>query len=380
MIHETLSSVRELSGVIAKRAEEIENSRQLPGDLVAALTATGCFRMLAPARHGGDELPMSRALPVMAELAKADPSVGWVVGQVALSQLIVGCCPPRAVDEAYAGGPDLLAAGAVAPKGRASANGDGWRVSGQWPFVTGCAHASWFYLNCVEMAGRNLGRTPDGMPQTRIVLLPASDVVIEDTWRVVGLRGTGSSDVRVSGVAVPAYRGFTLTPGDPAAAVAAARIARSSLIIAAVVTGIAEGALDDILALAGGGKRPALSAQRLSRSPLFQDRLGEAHMLLRSAKALLAEQARDSDDLDAESSPRQRAELRATAAQVTGMASQVVDAAYTLGGGSALYDTSPLQRRLRDMRAATQHFVAGRQSYQALGALLVGEEPEIGMF
>lgn len=381
VIRDTIGTVRDLAATIAKRVEEIEQSRQLPDDLVDALTAAGCFRMATPSRYGGDALPMPGIVAVLAELARADGSVAWVTGQVALSQLIIGCCPEPALDEVYAAGPDLLAAGAVAPKGRAVASPGGqWRVSGQWPYVTGCAHASWFYLNCVVQEGRTLGRTAQGVPQTRIVLVPAAEVRIEDTWQVLGLRGTGSHDVRVAGVGCPAYRSFTLAPEDPAAAGALARIARSSLIIAAVASGIADGALTDLVQLARGGKRPALSTQRLSRSPVVQDRLGEAHMTLRAAQALLATQAAAAGDPDTPADPAQRAELRATAAQVTAMAAQVVDTAYGLSGGSAVYDAAPVQRRLRDMRAATQHFIAGRHSYAALGALLLGEDPETAGF
>jgi alkylation response protein AidB-like acyl-CoA dehydrogenase len=379
VIADTLSRVRDLSPTIAKRSEEIEQSRQLPADVVDVLAAAGCFRMTAPTRYGGDELAMPDVLAVLTELARADPSVGWVVGQVALSQLIVGCCPEPAVAEVYAAGPDLLAAGAVAPKGRAAASGDHWQISGRWPFVSGCRHASWFYLNCVVQEGRSLGRTADGLPQTRIVLLPASDVTIEDTWHVLGLRGTGSHDVRVAEARCPAHRSFTLAPEDPGSSRALARIARSSLIIAAVATGIADGALADIVELVRGGKRPALSTQRLSRSPLVHDRIGEAHMTLGAAQALLVAQAAAADD-DAPADPRQRAELRATAAQVTALASQVVDTAYRLAGGTAVYDTAPVQRRLRDMHSATQHFVAGRSAYAALGAVLLGEEPETAGF
>jgi indole-3-acetate monooxygenase len=377
---DTLARVRELSAAVAKRADEIEQSRALPADLREALAGTGCLRMVAPREHGGQELPMSGVLPVLTELARAEASTGWLVGQVALAQLIVGCCPARAVADAYADGPDLLVAGAVAPKGRASSTEDGWRITGQWPFVTGCAEATWFYLNCVVLDGRAVALTPDGLPQTRITLVPAAEVSIVDTWQVLGLRGTGSNDVRASGVLAPAYRGFTLATGDPAAARAQARIARSSLIIAAVSTGIAAGAVQDIVDLAAGGKRPALSPKRLAGSEVFQDRLGEAHMTLRAASALLAEQAAASDSFDAPSSARERAELRATAAQVSAMAARVVETAYTLGGGSAVYDSSPLQRRLRDMRAATQHFVAGRAALTALGAVLVGQSPEAGGF
>lgn len=375
MAPDTLARVQLVADELAKRADEAERLARLPAETVAALREAGCFRMVTPARFGGDELPFSQALAAITALSRTDASAGWVVGQVALAQLIIGCCPEQAARDAYAAGPDLLAAGAVAIKGRAARTPDGWRTSGRWPFVSGCAHASWFYLNCAVQDGGGLTRTADGGVVSRMVVLPATDVVVEPTWQVLGLRGTGSHDVRVARAVCPEHRSFTVVPDEPAGAVVTARIARSSLLIAAVALGIAEGATAELIELAGSGRRPAMSPVPLSRSSLVQDQLGEAQVRGLAARAFLAERARAADDLESTSHPEERARLRAAATHVIGVASEVVDTAYRLAGGMAVYDSCPLQRRLRDMRSATQHFVAGRQSFAALGAILVGEPP-----
>lgn len=375
--------VGELLPEITKRADEVEDGRRLTDDLVASLRAAGCLRMLVPAEYGGLALPMPEALGVIEKLATADGSVAWSVGQVGLSQLIIGCAGKETVNAVYASGPDVYAAGAVAPKGRASAVDGGWRVTGQWPFVTGCQHASWLYLNCVLVSDRAVQVSESGTPVTRIVLLPAAQAQIVDTWHTLGLRGTGSHDVAVAGAFCPTSRAVELVEGSPEAMRAADSIAQSSLIIASVAVGVATGALDDAVSLATGGKRPSLSATRLAASATFQDRLGEAHTVLRAAKALLrdeAEQAWTRACVDVPTSAQERAQTRAAAAQVTTLAAAVVDTAYGLGGGSAVYDTSPLQRRLRDVHTATQHFVAGRNSYATVGALLVGEPVDTGLF
>jgi alkylation response protein AidB-like acyl-CoA dehydrogenase len=375
VVPDIFDRVDELVPIIAKRSDDIEAARNVPADLVAALREAGLLRMLVPARHGGSALPVPTVLRVLEELGAADGSTAWVVGQVALSQLIIGCTPDTAMDEVYADGPDVFAAGAVAPKGRATAAGDGWRITGQWPYVTGSTHASWFYLNCVVVRDRAVVMSGE-LPSTRIVLVPAADVEIVDTWRVLGLRGTGSHNVRTGGAECPAYRGFGLEPDDPATPRAMSRIAQSSLIIAAVAVGCATGALTEIRQLATAGKRPALSTRSLARSALFQDRLGEAHTILAGARAHLRHQARiaGDDPLTAV----ERATIRATAARIIASAAAVVDTAHAVGGGTTAYDTSPLQRRLRDIHTATQHFVAGRDSYATLGAMLVGEQPETG--
>jgi len=379
----TLSRVRELLPEVAKRAPDIDATRELPGDLLDGLRAAGCLRMAVPAGYGGDALALPELLAVVEALATADGSVAWSVGQVALSQLIIGCGPAELSATVYAAGPDVYAAGAVAPKGRATrtGTGDGWRISGQWPFVTGLTRAAWVYLNCVLVDGRTVRTGPDGVPRTRIMLVPAAEVTVVDTWHTLGLRGTASHDALVTAVDCPAGRGLDLVPGEPATDRAAAGIASSSLIIAAVATGIAAAAVQDLVELATGGKRPALSATRLAASPVFQDQLGEAEALVPAARALLAAQAHEcwaAVTGQGRMSVAQRARTRAAATTVTALATRVVDLAYTLAGGSAVYDTAPLQRRLRDAHTATQHFISGRGSYATLGAILVGEHTEQG--
>ncbi|MBM0239211.1 acyl-CoA dehydrogenase family protein [Micromonospora sp. ATA32] len=379
----TLESVRALLPEVAKRADDVERDRGLPTGLLDQLRAAGCLRMAVPRTHGGSELAMPDVLRVVEALATADGSVAWSIGQVALSQLIIGCAPPVTVAAVYAGGPDVYAAGAVAPKGRATTVDDGWRVSGQWPFVTGCERASWIYLNCVLVSGRTV--VMDGeRPATRIMLLPVDRVAVVDTWRTLGLRGTGSHDVSVGQVFCPADQ--ALAKGAESAERAATGIAQSSLIIAATAVGIATAALRDVTSLATSGKRPALSATRLQSSLTFQERLGEAQMTLQAARAVVYAQfddhytgSRADTDTDGDGDgdgdgALRRARYRAAAAQATAMAAQAVDMAYGLAGGTAIYDGATLQRRMRDVRTATQHFVVGRNSFAAYGALMVGAD------
>ncbi|WP_055483322.1 acyl-CoA dehydrogenase family protein [Sphaerimonospora mesophila] len=374
---ETLSNVAEVAPLIRERAAEIEQGRQVPADVVGLLAEAGCLRMLVPAHHGGDALPLADALRVIEEISRADGSTGWLIGQIGLAHLLFACFPEQAQKEIYAGGPDVAGAGAVAPKGRAAADGDGWRVTGQWPFVTGCTHAEWVYLNCMVVEGRTPQVGPGGVPLTRMALFPAAELEILDTWDVVGLRGTASHDVRVSGAFCPGRRGFSLQGDTPGVRQAVFSIAQAGLLIAAVDLGIAQGALDEIAELAEGGRRRSFSRGSMASSPVFQDRLGEAWLTVRAARALLHEEAGaawETATAGRVAEPLGRACLRATAAKVTDLAARAVRTAHELAGGAAVYQTSPLQRRLRDIHTATQHFVNGRDFYATVGALLVGEK------
>lgn len=375
----TLSHIRDISPAIAKRSEEIEQTRSVPADLMDMLLQAGCLRMGTPASHGGADLPLGDVLRVIEALAVADSSVSWIVGQIFIAQVIFGYFPAATIAEIYARGPDVIGAGAVAPKGRAVRHGDGWRVTGQWPFTTGCTSAAWFYLQCVitEENG-DLCPGPDGIPEIRLTLFPARETRILDTWRAMGLRGTASHDVRVTRGLCADQRScaFAAMP-SPSDAPRIHGRDQGGLVIAATAAGIAQGALDDAAGLAAGGKRPAFGLRRLAESSAFQDQLGEAYMTLRAARALLyaeAEGAWTKTLVRGEPlAPLERCTLRAVGPSVVSLAARVTDTAYALAGGSAVFESSALQRRLRDIHTATQHFSAGRAFYAPVGSLLAGE-------
>jgi alkylation response protein AidB-like acyl-CoA dehydrogenase len=197
---------------------------------------------------------------------------------------------------------------------------------------------------------------------------------------VAGLQGTGSHDIRLRDAYCPAERTFNLFGGTPTiegAAFAFPPLAQLALHVAAVAIGIGQGALDDICELATGGKQRVLAPRRLAESAVFQDALGQADTTLRGARALLhadAEAAWARASCGDSFAPLDRARLRATASQAASLATQVVDAAYTAGGGTVVYESSPLQRRLRDIHALTQHVSMGREVFALVGTLLAGQE------
>jgi alkylation response protein AidB-like acyl-CoA dehydrogenase len=367
-----LTAVEELAPTIAARAEEIERARRLPPDLVDRLRAAGCFRMLVPRSHGGAELDLTALLRVIEQLAAADGSAGWTVMIGCEAPVILGLLPRQTFDAVFAGGPDVIIGGALNPTGVATPTDGGFRVGGRWSFASGCQHADWFIAHCLVDGG-------DGAePAVRMMLLPADDVHIEDTWWVSGLRGTGSHDFVVDDVFVPADRTFALGD-DPCVDGTLHRVPElslSTLGFAAVALGIAQGALDEILGL-GTAKVPAFGTAVLAANPLFQHQLAEADARLRAARSLLhadAAAAWATADACAPFTPEHRARIRSTATWVVQAAAAVVDMAYTAGGGTSIRSSSPLQRRLRDVHAVTQHFALKLDTYTLAGAVLTGQD------
>lgn len=372
-----LDATRRLAPSIAARAPMIEAAGRLPSDVLSDLTAARCFRLLLPESHGGAGADLPTAMSMYQELAEADGSVGWtaMIGGGGWLDL-VGL--PRATFDELFDGSDVTTAGAFAPTGTATAVEGGYRIEGRWGFASGIDHATWVYANSYE------GET-DGHPLLRIAVFSRDQVQIEDTWSVVGLCGTGSKHFGVPGVVVPRERtldalGHERCLDEPIVRVPVPTF--FALSVAAVALGIARGALDDVVDLAQG-KEPLLGPTMLAANPTFQHSLAMADTELRAACVLIHEAAGEVWSLAVEGVPPgldQVARYRAAAAWAVDRAAAIVDTAYRAGGGSTIYLDSPLQRRLRDSRAITQHFLVRPDTLTTAGALMAGEPLNMPIF
>lgn len=366
----TSGAVQAMLPAIAARVDEIEQGRRLPPDMVAELEAAGCFRSLVPRSHGGDEHDPVTHMRLLEELARTDGSVGWTVMIGAAAPVMLGNLPVHTFDAIYAAGPDVVVGGTFNPTGSAVPIDGGYTVTGRWTFASGCQHSDWFLAHCFVDDGRT--------PPIRMMVVPSSDVEIVDTWRVSGLRGTGSHDFTITDVFVPEARTFALGDhsGIDAPVMRVPELSLSTLFITAVAIGIAQGALDDILAIATA-KVPAFGMETLATNPLFRNHFGAAAAELRAARALAYgeaaaawQTAADRIDFTLE----QRARIRAATTWAVRAAASVVDVAYSDGGGSSIHEASPLQRRLRDIHALTQHFAIKPDTFTLAGAVLAGQD------
>src|SRR3954447_7584238 len=72
---------RALAPLIASEADEIERSRRLTAPVVAALIDTALYRALLPKSADGAEAPPEIFMQMLEEVAKADASTAWCLGQ-----------------------------------------------------------------------------------------------------------------------------------------------------------------------------------------------------------------------------------------------------------------------------------------------------------
>jgi alkylation response protein AidB-like acyl-CoA dehydrogenase len=367
---------RDAAGVIAPHLDQIERDRGLTPAAIEALVAAGVFKLCVPRVYGGAQASPATMLAVIEELAKTDGSVGWCA-MIGITSSLMSVYLDEAVAREIYGPADAITCGVFAPTGRAVPTGGGYRVTGRWAFASGCRDARWRMGGTLVM-GDAPELLPSGAPDVRNVVFRADETTIHDTWDTTGLRGTGSHDLEVVDVTVPRERTFSLLSGRPrhdGYALPFFGLLASG--VAAVGLGIARAALDGLVTLAAHKKLPG-GKKTLAHREHVQLEVARAEARVRAARGLLFEALADAtgEDDDPRRSLLARARLRLAACHAATEAAAVTASAYELGGGAAVYRTSPLQRQFRDAHVVTHHVMVSSTALTTAGRVLLGLETE----
>ena len=365
---------------VAACADRIDAERQIPPELAAEMADDGFFRLLLPRSLGGAELAHPDFRRILRVFGRVDASVAWCLNQNNVFSTNSARMPEQTAREIWddrravvTNGPPTAAAKAIPVEG-------GYRLSGHWNFSSGNDHATWV-----------AALAPVGFPDqkqdasvnregARILLMPKGDVNIVDLWQVQGLRGTGSFSFAVEDLFVPAARSYE--PGSPPAEEGPLYKIPTGLLFgsgfATVALQVARKGLD--IAIETAARRiPRQANTLLQNLPTTHRVIGQAEATWRSAEAFL-QNAADSVWEDATRSPgldmQKRIALRLASTHAIRMAAEVVDAAYSLCGAGAIFDTNPIQRRFQDMHVITQHTQGSYAHYDTAGQYLLGLEPE----
>jgi len=380
-----LDAIRELAPSISARSAEIDSARRLPLDLLAQLTSAGCFRMFVPKSHGGLDIDVPASMEILETIAAANGSAGWVVMIGCETPMLLALLSAKHFDRLYAGGPAVIIAGGFAPRGNAELTDHGYRVSGRWGFASGCQHSQWLFGNCVVTEnGRPRPSGSSGAPEVRAMMFAPDKAQILDTWSVNGLRGTGSHDIAVDNLAVPADDSFDIFLGQSSIAgpSLAEPLIYAALHIGIVAIGIAQHAIADIVALANTNKRRLYANSTLAENALFQYRVGHADASMRAARDLLSTETQavwNSAIAGQPVSPADRARVMGSITWATHTSAAVVDSCYKAGGGTSPYDSSSLQRCMRDIQTLTQHAAVAESWLTTAGASILGRGSEFAV-
>ena len=368
-----MQAVEDVRPVLEAAAPEGEATGTLPKASADALYESGLFRLKLPHVLGGAEADLVTQLDVLEAVSEIEPSAGWCLMIGAASLGGVGAfLEDDAIEEIFAGGKPPRTAGVFAPYGTAVPTDGGYLVTGRWSFASGIRHSEW-----ISAGARVLTDEPGHPAQVRVTVR-TSDVKIHDNWHVMGLRGTGSCDFSVEDLFVPTSFAYDVSLTEPLRGGPLYRLGRPAFVTnehSAFALGVARRALDAIIGVGQSKTRGYVSVNPLAQRAAFQRMLSESDLKLRATRALNVEILERAWQVVCDGQtppPALQAEMRSCATYSTDVALDVVTQAFRFAGGAALFDSSILQRCLRDLNAGAQHQMVSDAAYENHGQFMLG--------
>lgn len=361
-VKDMLNRVTELEPLLREHAEEQERNRELSVPVAEALRDGGFFRMIRPQSRNGLGFDPVSAFRVVEALARIDSAAGWCVQVSNAGEPFGAWFPDETTEEVY-GSPDTVSCGAFNPKGRAVPVEGGYRYSGSTSFNSNCKAADWYLslANIYDSDGDEPRNDENGDPVTLLTLIPMSEVEIVDNWDTLGMRGTGSHDVRFSDVFLPEHRAALFVPLEepsPAYDTPFARLTTwpVNALQAVPSLGVAQAAIDDLIEL--GLKVPAYTERALRNRSSAQYSIARASGILGAARTFLHNTFDDAWQHAAEGewlNLEQKAQCQLAMTHTVIAAAEAVDLVHACVGASGLRNEYKFQRYFRDVHSMTQH-------------------------
>jgi 3-hydroxy-9,10-secoandrosta-1,3,5(10)-triene-9,17-dione monooxygenase len=354
---EIMLRVAAISPALAARARDSDEARRLDPANMRTMIDAGMFKIPVPARVGGYELTLRTLAAAVTGISEACPSSGWVLMVMGAHHWCMGTFPEAAQDEVFARGGGYVA-GTLSWQGTAADAPGGYRINGRWQFGSGIDHADWVMLGCGDETTRR--------PKLHVVV-PRAEIEVDDTWRVLGLRGTGSKDLLAHDVFVPAHRAIDtrmmFAGASPHAANHRTNLYRLSpeamlsMSVATAVLGSAKYALERFIERTRERTVIITGARKAEHGPT-QVRLAEAAAEIQSAELL----QRDVFDLfdrfmaaGTPMSPDDRTRVKWQAAYSAELCRRAAARLYSASGAHSVYETSAIQAAFRNINVGAQH-------------------------
>lgn len=378
-----LARARALIPLLQQAASRIDAARELPSDVLDGMFSAGLFRLLVPRSCGGAELEPAIFVQCVEAIAMGDASAAWCMNQGAVSMMSAAYMPLEAARAAFGGEREDLAWG-YGPNGRAVRVDGGWRVTGQWSFASGSRHSTWLGAHCIAMESDGTPmRGPSGKNWERTALFRREQATIVDDWQVVGLRGTGSDRYSVQDLFVDDAHVLTRDHAgerrEPGPLYKFHMMQMYAAGFAFVALGVARQVLDSFIEMAAK-KAPAQTTTLLRDNNAVQHIVGYSDARLQAARnALLRllEQTYDAAAAGSELTVEQRMRIRQGTTYAIHEARDVVTAIYHEAGSTAVFNSQPFERRLRDINAVSQQLQGRRAHFETVGQHLMGLETNL---
>ena len=382
--------VTNVATALVERAREVELNRRIPDDIFEMIRATGIYRILQPARFGGHQGNPVDVIDTIFELARSCPSTAWVAAICNIHQWMVSGFTLAAQEDVWGGNDEVLISGSYAPRGQAVLADGGIRLNGCWEFVSGCDNTSWAIVGLIVPSESAVAPA-----HPHFALVPRADYRIDDMWHAIGLTGSGSSNIHIDDVFVPAHRLVSIpsmtdgcSPGSKEHGHSLYRIPLLSLvpyIISTVGLGAAQGGFDAYTAqmrLRKGRGGVLDVSKSLASIPAVQARIGEAAgyidagcLIIKTDLEKILAIVNSGKDI----SVAERIRCKRNQAVATRMAVNAATVLYEGSGGAGLLSENRVQRAWRDANAVARHGGLNWDVQMSLyGSHTLGLHPKVG--
>jgi 3-hydroxy-9,10-secoandrosta-1,3,5(10)-triene-9,17-dione monooxygenase len=381
---ELLERAAALRPVLERNAAKGEEDRRIAAESIEALVEAGLFKITVPRRFGGYEVDIRTKLEVSAAVAEGDGATGWVLALINVCHWLVGLYRDQAQQDIFGADPDARVCGVLAPSVETRREEGGLVVSGRWPWASGSLHATWGLVGVLDRDAAG------AITEHALALIPMTDLTVEDTWFVAGMKGTGSNTLVADEVLVPDHRLLSVpkaieneypTEHADEALYRSSFIPVLALILVGPQLGLARAARDLVIAKAPKRAISYTSFERQTDSVAFQVEVARAAMMVDTAH-LHAFRAAGEIDAAARRGEKldyvTRARVRADTGYTAETARAAIDRLVSAHGASSFADSSPMQRIWRDANTAGRHAVVSPTvSLEVYGKALLGVENDV---
>lgn len=364
-----LQQLKAVGQLAESQQATIKKNRFVPDEVVRQLQTTGAFRLWVAKEYGGQQASVSDLMQAIQTVSYFNGSLGWILAVTGTAGLGSGYLKPASAQKIF-GNTYSLTGGWAAPAGKAQKVEGGLVVNGKWSWGSGVRYCS-HIVGGVMIYGEKEQR-----PVSGIVYLKPEEVELIDNWKVLGLHGTNSIDYQVKNVFVPDHRWIYFPVRQPIIDATLYRFSFLGALAAGVASaglGLAQRAIDEIVMLSQS-KIPNGARRSLAERPLIHHKVALIRAQYEAAKSFL-EKAVLKNWEEAETgkiSISAKSELRLAATYAVQQSVEVVKEAYTLGGGSSIWDGVKLQELLQDVMMVSQHGLVTPFNYEIAGRVRFG--------
>ena len=374
--HEAARSIEQLVDEISAlhsqfdaTAAESEELGDAPQALVDLMRQIRVPMIKAPLEVGGDRLLLADQCRYFTALSYSNPTAAWTGFNHAGAAAAAGSrLSDEGIDLLFGSDPSPFLAAVALPTGTFTRVDGGVLMNGTWNYASGVRHADWAMLTAIEAVEQ---------PTVTLAVIRTADATVHGDWNVMALKGTGSVSITAKDVFVPTA--LTVDPMEPAKRGGAIYGLNYTIFVAGENLGFTFGVCNrfiDELVIYARGKSRGFDG-RLADRGAFQYELGKSSQQLQAVQShALATLATVDDAMENgnEFTARDEAAVAAMTAYCTETAVSAISRLMSFAGAGALFNSSPLQRCLRDAQGSAQHLVASNQSLDRYGAVLLADK------